>query len=115
MTEYASADDLTGTDELDEGAEDVTLPSGRTVRVRGLSRYELMTIGKGTEDGSVIERRQVVACVVEPKLTIAQVEAWQRRSTAGGDFKVLSEKIRDLSGIAEGAQKSPVREDGSGA
>lgn len=115
MTQYASADDLTGSDELDAGAEDVTLPSGRTVRVRGLSRYELMVLGKNVEDPALVERRHVAACLVEPKLTAAQVEAWQKRSTAGGDFKVLSERIRDLSGIAEGAQKSAVREDGSGA
>jgi hypothetical protein len=113
--EYASADDLAGSDELDVNAEDVTLPSGRKVRVRGLSRYELMVLGKNIDDPALVERRHVIACMVAPQLTAAQVEAWQKRSTAGGDFKVLSEKIRDLSGIAEGAQKSPVREDGSGA
>jgi hypothetical protein len=105
MTEYASADDLTAGN-LDDGAEDVDLPSGKTVRLRGLSRHELMFNGKGTDDARVMEVRNVVSCLVEPKLTVAQVEQWQKRSLAGGDFKVLSEKIRDLSGLAEGAAKS---------
>lgn len=109
MTEYASFDDLVS-GSLEDGADDLTLPSGKVVRVRGLSRYELMYNGKGTDDSRVIEARNVVSCLVQPKLTIAQVEQWQRNSPAGGDFRALSEKIRDLSGLGEGADKSSVRE-----
>lgn len=105
MTEYASFDDLVS-GSLEDDAEDLTLPSGKVVRVRGLSRHELMFNGKGTEDSALIERRNVVSCLVEPKLTLPQVEKWQRNSAAGGDFKVLSERIRDLSGLGEGADKS---------
>lgn len=111
MTEYASFDDLVAGN-LDETAEDVTLPSGMKVRVRGLSRHELMFNGKGTEDAQLIERRNIASCLVQPKLTVDQVEQWQRRSPAGGDIKVISEWIRDLSGLGEGAQKSLVAEDG---
>lgn len=110
-TKYASADDLAAGD-LNLDGEDLTLPSGRTVRVRGLSRFELMLNGKGTEDSSVIERRNVATCLVEPKMTEAQVGAWQKKSSAGGDFRALSEKIRDLSGLGEGAGKSDVPADG---
>ena len=105
MTEYASFDDLVS-GSLDDDAQDVTLPSGKVVRVRGLSRHELLFNGKGTDDSQVIEARNVKSCLVEPKLTIHQVERWQRSSKAGGDFKVLSEVIRDLSGLGEGADKS---------
>jgi hypothetical protein len=111
VTEYASFDDLVA-GSLDDDAEDLTLPSGRVVRVRGLSRHELMFNGKGTDDSELIERRNVVSCLVAPKLTLPQVEQWQRRAPAGGDFRVLSEKIRDLSGLGEGADKSGVRADG---
>lgn len=111
MTEYASADDLVVGD-LDRDGEDLTLPSGKVVRVRGLSRHELIFNGKGTEDNALIERRNVVSCLVQPKLTLAQVEAWQRNSAAGGDFKVLSEAIRDRSGLKQGADKSDLRADG---
>jgi hypothetical protein len=110
MTEYASVDDLTAGD-LGDG-EDLTLPSGKVVRLRGLSRHELMFNGKGTEDSALIERRNVVSCLIEPKLTIGQVERWQRNSSAGGDFRVISEAIRDLSGLGQGADKSDLRADG---
>lgn len=105
MTQYATADDLTAGD-LDLQGEDVTLPSGKTVRVRGLSRFELMLNGKGTEDSALIEARHVSTCLVAPEMTVGKAQAWQKRSAAGGDFKVLSEKIRDLSALGEGAQKS---------
>jgi len=105
MTEYASFDDLIDQDP-DDNAQDVTLPSGKVVRVRGLTRHELMFNGKGTDDSEVIEARNVKSCLLRPELTIHQVEQWQRRSLAGGDFKVLSEAIRDLSGMGEGADKS---------
>lgn len=108
MTTYSTVDELV-TGDLG-GGEDVTLPSGRVVKVRGLSRYELIMNGKGTEDAALIERRNVACAMLEPKMTVGQVEAWQRASRAGGDLRALSEVIRDLSGIAEGAQKSEVAE-----
>jgi hypothetical protein len=114
MSEYASADDLVAGD-LDRDGEDLTLPSGKTVRLRGLSRHELIFNGKGTEDAALVERRNVVSCLVEPKLTLPQVEQWQRNSAAGGDFKALSEAIRTRSRLGEGADKSDLRGDGDQA
>ena len=104
--QYATFEDLKAAADPADGAEDVTLPSGCVVRVRGLTRHELMFNAKGTEDSALIERRNVKCCLVEPKLTLDQVEQWQRHSLAGGDFKELSVRIRDLSGIGEGADKS---------
>lgn len=108
MSEYASIDDLG--EDVSEDTRDVTLPNGRKVKVRGLSRFELIVNGKGTEDGALIERRNVAACMVEPRMTLAQVEAWQKKAPAGGAFKAISEAIRDLSGLGEGADKSDLRE-----
>ena len=108
MTEYASIDDLGG--DVAEDTRDVTLPNGKVVKVRGLSRFELIGNGKNTDDGALIERRNVACCMVEPKMTVAQVEAWQKKAAAGGAFKQISEAIRDLSGLGEGADKSDLRE-----
>lgn len=111
-TEYASADDLLATDDLGDG-EDLTLPSGKRVRLRGLSRGELIRNGRnGSAEApaELIEARNVAACLIAPKMTVAQVQKWQSRSAAGGDFRVLSEAIRSLSGLAAGAQKSDVAE-----
>lgn len=106
MTEYATAEDCTVND-LGDG-EDVILPSGKRVRLRGLSRHELIFNGKGTDDAALVERRNVKCCLLIPKLSMDQIEQWQRGSIAGGDFKVLSEVIRDGSGLQQGADKSAV-------
>lgn len=107
LTPYASADDL-ATGDLDLEGEDLKLPSGRLVRVRGLSRQEIIGHGQDGATGDLIERRNILACLLQPKMTPAQVERWQKTDSAGGDLRVLSEKIRDLSGLGQGAQKSRV-------
>jgi hypothetical protein len=111
MTEYASIDDLAGED-VAEHTRDVKLANGFIVKVRGLSRFELMAHGKGTDDNALVERRNIAACMVEPKMTVAQVEEWQKKTSAGGALRMISEVIRDLSGLGEGADKSRVRTDG---
>lgn len=110
MAEYASLDDLTAYG-LGNETEDVVLPGGAKVKVRGLTRYELILNAKGTEDAALIERRNLATCMVEPKLTLAQVERWQKTSRPG-DIGHVTDAIRSLSGLAEGAQKSDVPSDG---
>lgn len=109
MTEYASFEDLTATPEVPE-TEDVELPSGKVVQIRPLSRHQLITMGKGTEDASLVERRMITYCLVQPKLTIAQVETWQRQDGSIRDFARITTAVRQLSGLAEGAAKSDVDE-----
>lgn len=106
VEEYASADDLLvgGPPE-----DDIVLPSGRRVRVRGLTRFELLLSGKGTDDTAEIERRNVQVCMVEPKLTAAQVAKWQKSSTPD-ELGAVTAAIRRLSGLGEGAGKSRVAE-----
>lgn len=108
MNEYASFDDLV---EPVDATEDVEIGNGRKVKVRGLTRYELLLSAKGTDDASVVERRNLAACLVEPKLTLPQVEKWQKSSPPNVIGKV-TDAIRRLSGLAEGAQKSDVSGDG---
>ena len=65
--------------------------------------------GKGTEDVALIERRNVALCMVEPKMTEAQVEKWQK-SSRPNSLGEVTRAIRDLSGLGEGAAKSDVAE-----
>lgn len=106
---YASFEDLTSTD-VAADVQDVTLSNGKAVKVRGLSRYELTMISKGDPDGATYERRTLALCMVEPKLSEAQVEAWQKRDPAGGDLGQVTSAVRRLSRLDEGADKSD-RED----
>lgn len=108
VTEYASADDLAA-DVSTVDTADVTLSTGKVVKVRGLSRYELLLNGKNTEDSGLIERRNVACCMVEPRMTVGQVEAWQKGSKPA-DLGKVTAAIRDLSGLGEGADKSDVQE-----
>jgi hypothetical protein len=108
MTEhYASASDLL--DDATDETRDVDLPNGRRVKVRGLTRFELLMTGKGTEDTALIERRNIALCMVEPPMTEKQVEAWQK-SSRPDVFAAITVAIRDLSGLGEGANKSDVAE-----
>jgi hypothetical protein len=75
-----------------------------TVTVRGLSRYELHLSGKGADDAAVIERRMIAIAMVDPELTEAEVELWQKNSSAG-ELAAVTVAIRDLSGLKSGADK----------
>ena len=110
MSDYASLDDLTSESPVDQTA-DVELSGGRRVKVRGLSRYELLLNGKGTDDSAEIERRNLACCMVEPKLNVAAVEKWQKNSKPG-DIGKVTDAIRALSGLGEDARKSDVSDDG---
>ncbi len=110
MTAYATADDLFA-DEITDNTRDVTLPNGKVVKVRGLTRYELLLSAKGDVDAAVVERRNVARCMVEPKMTEAQVEKWQKASSPVA-LGLITTAIRELSGLAEGAPKSDVPGDG---
>jgi hypothetical protein len=109
MSEFASFEDLTAAG-VDDTLEDVEMSGGKKVRVRGLSRFELTMISKGDPDGATYERRTLALCLVEPKLSEAQVEAWQRRDPAGGDLGQVTTAVRRLSRLDEGADKSDLRE-----
>lgn len=106
MTEYASFDDLNTAEEL--ATEDVTLPNGKVVKVRGLSRFEYMLAGKDNDgDANKFENQFLRFGLVEPKLTVEQAEKWRKTANT----KVVgpvSEAIRRLSGLGDDADKSDV-------
>lgn len=110
MSEYASAEELT---KQRAGEEDFTMPSGAVVRVRGLSRGEVYLMQKtkadgGIQDEAAWERRMVHLALLQPELTEEQVGEWQQ-GPAGGDLEELTDKIRELSKLGQGAEKSGVQ------
>ncbi|HEX2551808.1 MAG TPA: hypothetical protein VHK64_09465 [Nocardioidaceae bacterium] len=104
MTEYASEEDLVA-ETAEGGAEDFTLKSGKVVRLRGLTRAEHLWIAKGTEDAAEIEARMLSKALIAPVMTVEKVKKWQA-SGRSRSVSEISDKVRQLSGFGEGADKS---------
>lgn len=106
MGDYATTDDLLAA-AADEYA-DVILRGGKTVRVRGLSRYEWFLTGKLSDGGDAnkFEQAMVQMGMVEPPMSSKQVEEWRNRPGTSPDLHAVSRVIRELSGQGEGADKS---------
>lgn len=83
---------------------DVDVPGVGTVRVRGLNRAEVMQV-QGVKGAAAIERLVLAFGMVDPQLTEAEVGQWQKAAPAG-ELEPVTEKIRELSGIGEGADKA---------
>jgi len=92
--------------------EEVDLGEG-TVTVRGLVRAEItrarVAASKGSKENQVatLDNHYIAAGLVEPEMTVEEVAAWLAEAPAGDSVAVLS-VIQELSGLAEGAQKSGV-------
>lgn len=77
--------------------EDVTLPSGVLVRVRGLNRLESAVINKRAKGDQALEEQLVVQLgLVEPEMTITEVKAWYRGAPAS-DVIAVAKAISDLT------------------
>jgi hypothetical protein len=108
---YLSVDELTAPD-LEEA--DVELPGGGMVRVRALSRAEVLRIRKEAgDDAAKIERLSLVAGMLQPQMSVDEVARWQRNSNVNGPIGVVQQRIQELSGINEGAGKSGLVRDGA--
>lgn len=106
---YLTLDDLTGAAELPEA--DVELLRGGTVRVRALTRAEVMkvrssvsSVADAIKRTAELERKMLAKAMVTPAMTVAQVEAWQERSAAG-EIEPVVYKVQELSGLLDGAAK----------
>jgi hypothetical protein len=93
--------------------EDVEIPGVGTIRVRGLTRIEVLSVRKAADNADsvdgprmlVLERKLLAAGLVEPTLTEDEVRTWQDHSPAGQIDRV-AEKIQELSGLSEGSDKA---------
>lgn len=84
------------------GEDLVEIPGVGEVRVRALSRAEVLAMGS---DKKAAEIFCLSRGIVEPELT--EAEAGQLlEATPGGELQVVVDAIMRLSGLTEGAQKS---------
>lgn len=92
-----------------------------TVRVRALSRAEVLAVRKATDDEHMdgprvltLERKLLAAAMVDPVMTEAQVGEWQRIAPAG-ELQPVVRKIQELSGMLEDAAKAAYKSNGGEA
>lgn len=86
---------------------DVDVPGVGSVRVRGMSRIEVMLCQK-IDDIAARERRMLAIGLVDPQLTDAEAGRWQDASPAG-ELEPVTNAIYELSGMGKGSSKSGVR------
>lgn len=88
--------------------DDVDVHGVGTVRVRGLSRAEVIAMRELDLPTLQHERRTLAAAMVDPEMTEQQVEQWQAVAVAG-ELRPVVAKVLDLSGLGEGAAKAAYR------
>lgn len=85
--------------------EEYELPDGiGTIKIRGLNRAEAIRV-EAAPDTAAKDREILMAGVVEPQLTAADVRAWQAAWPAG-DIEDISRRIAELSGLLKEQPKS---------
>lgn len=97
--------------------EDVDVPGRGTVRVRALTRVEVLALRQvkdGPEQAAAVERRMMSLAVVAfngvpGSLTEADVGRWQKASAAG-EMEPVTRKVAELSGMTDEAAKAAFKE-----
>jgi hypothetical protein len=86
---------------------DVELPSGQgTVRVRGLSRNEAVSLQKHGEDAEALEVTACALGMLDPQLTEDDVRAWRQVAVAA-DVQAVAGRISELSNLDPDGGKGP--------
>lgn len=86
-------------------AQDIEIPGVGTVKVRGLSRDEVLSLrDKGMTTAAETERQILSLSLVDPALTEDEVGEWQKGSTPG-EMEKVTDVVMRLSGLAEDSPK----------
>jgi hypothetical protein len=99
---------------------DVPVPGMGTVRVRALSRTEVLVVRKATDDEHMdgpraltLERKMLSSAMVHPEMSESDIGDWQKHGLAG-ELQPVVMMVQQLSGMLEDSPKSDVPSDGSG-
>lgn len=99
---------------LPEG--EVEIPGKGAVRVRGLTRGEVMrlrsqvkSIADAIKRTAELEAKTLAKAMVDPELTEAEVRQWQDASPAG-EIEPVVQKVQELSGLVDGVDKETYEE-----
>lgn len=88
------------------GEDVVELPGGGTVKIRALTRDEVLELDDAE---TAAERSNMIISrgLIDPALTVDDVAQWGREADAG-DLTIISEEIARISRLTEGAGKRGV-------
>lgn len=96
----------------DAADETATIPShAGDIVVRPLSRGEVLALKAERAAGMTLaefEAHMVSTAIVRPPMTAAEVATWQANDKAGGVLAEVADKITEISGMSQGADKSGV-------
>lgn len=107
---YASLADLTAPAAPPASREeDFELESGLSVRIRPLTRMEVMVIGKRDLPTDKKEAAYMAKALVLPAMTEEDVKKWQVNSSAG-DMQELVERVQEISGMSKKGAKASAKE-----
>lgn len=87
--------------------DEIPIPGVGTVRVRGLNRDESVSVAK-IEDVALRDRHIIAIGMVDPRLSVSEVERWGKAAT-GGELEKVSRKIAELSGMLDDSAKEAVK------
>lgn len=89
---------------------EVDVPGVGTVRVRGLSRVEVLAVYQSdTSAPGAFERMMLAAGLVDPELTEEEVGQWQANSPSD-DVRPVVDKVAELSGLLQDSAKEAWKE-----
>jgi hypothetical protein len=94
--------------------EDYQVRPGFKMRIRALSRLEMMRAQKLDEDRPKQEQYLLSVAVLRPVLTPGDVARWQRAASVG-EIERVARRVNALSGIGKDAAKSDLSDDGESA
>lgn len=90
---------------------DVELPGVGTVRVRGLTRGEIIEISKGVDVARDMEPHSLSLAMLDPQLTEDEVRQWIAVAPFG-EIETLTQVVNELSGIKGRADKEAYKSPG---
>jgi hypothetical protein len=90
------------------GEKTLTIEGVGDVRVRGLSRGEVLLLQKTSGNPTALEQKVVATGMVDPVMSEREVALWQKAATSAEVDQVV-DAINRLSGLVQGAQKSDVQ------
>lgn len=105
MSEIASKEQLLTRAPALAVGEPFELPSGFTVRIRPLSRGEVLAVKNREMPVDLMEQKLLSLALVEPAMSEKDVKVWQAVCVAG-ELEGVTQRIMELSGLTKAETKA---------